>query len=68
MKRMGEWRYSSTFLDLDSRWRRVVSFVALPLYSRGKSSQQSVDKRLSQLQGRSGCCEVEKNLALAGIG
>jgi hypothetical protein len=33
-KHMGEWRYSSTFLDLDTRWRWVVSFRPLPLYPR----------------------------------
>jgi hypothetical protein len=29
---MGEWRYNFTFLDLDTRWRWVVSFPTLPLY------------------------------------
>jgi hypothetical protein len=28
----GEWRYSSTILDLGTRWRWVVSFPPLPLY------------------------------------
>jgi hypothetical protein len=32
---MGEWRYSSNFLNLGNRWKRVVSFMTLPLYSRG---------------------------------
>jgi hypothetical protein len=36
MKTYGEWRYSSTFLDLDTRWRWVVSFTPLPLYPPGK--------------------------------
>jgi hypothetical protein len=34
-KRMGGWRYSFTILDLGTRWRWVVSFPPLPLYSRG---------------------------------
>jgi hypothetical protein len=29
---MGEWRYSSTFLDLGTRWRLVISSTPLPLY------------------------------------
>jgi hypothetical protein len=29
---MGEWRYSSTVLDLGIRWGLVVSFTPLPLY------------------------------------
>jgi hypothetical protein len=28
----GEWRYSSTFLDLGTRWRWVVGFTPLPPY------------------------------------
>jgi hypothetical protein len=32
-----EWRYSSTVLDLDTRWRWVVSFTPLSLYPRGRS-------------------------------
>jgi hypothetical protein len=30
----GEWRYSSTILDLDIRQRKVVSFLLRPHYSR----------------------------------
>jgi hypothetical protein len=29
---MGEWKYSSTILDLGVRWRWVASFTALPCY------------------------------------
>jgi hypothetical protein len=32
---MGKWKYSSTILDLGTRWRRVVSFTPLLLYPRG---------------------------------
>jgi hypothetical protein len=31
-RRMGEWRYSSTILDLGTRWRWVVSYTPRPLY------------------------------------
>jgi hypothetical protein len=34
---MGEWRYSFTFLDLGTRWRRVVSFTFRSFYTRGIS-------------------------------
>jgi hypothetical protein len=34
MKTYGEWSYSSTILDLGTRWRSVVSFKPLPLYPR----------------------------------
>jgi hypothetical protein len=34
---MGEWRYSSTFLDLYSGLNWAVCFTPLPLYPRGKS-------------------------------
>jgi hypothetical protein len=33
-RRVGEWRYSSTILDLGTRWRYVVSFTPRPLYPR----------------------------------
>jgi hypothetical protein len=32
-RRMGEWWYSSAFLDLGTRWRWVVSFTPLLLFS-----------------------------------
>jgi hypothetical protein len=34
---MGEWRYSSTILDLGTRWKCVVSIKTRPLYPREKS-------------------------------
>jgi hypothetical protein len=34
-RHMGEWRYSSTILDLGTRWMCVASFKPLPLYPRG---------------------------------
>jgi hypothetical protein len=53
---MGEWRYRSTILDLDIRWRRVVSFTPLPLYPKGTSSRYPLDRRLLGPQSRAGCC------------
>jgi hypothetical protein len=35
-RRVGEWRHSSTILDLGTRWRWVVSSKPLPFYSQGK--------------------------------
>jgi hypothetical protein len=34
MKSYGEWRYSSTMLDLSTRWRSVANFTHLPLFAR----------------------------------
>jgi hypothetical protein len=65
---MGEWRYTSTILDLGTRWRLVVSFKPRPLlYPRGKSPLYPLDRRLGGPQSRSGRCEDEKNLAVLGI-
>jgi hypothetical protein len=61
---MGEWRYTSTILDLDTRWRWVVSFTHLPLYSRGKSPRYPLARRLGWCQSRSGRCGEGKNLAM----
>jgi hypothetical protein len=66
--RKGEWRYSSTILDLGIRWRWAVSFTPQPLYSRRKIPRQPLDRRLREPQDRPGCCEVEQNLLpLPGI-
>jgi hypothetical protein len=55
-KCMGEWRYSSTILDLFTRCRWVVSFTLLPLYPRRKNSLHPLDMRLGGPQSRSGRC------------
>jgi hypothetical protein len=55
-KDMGEWRYSSTILDLGTRWRWVVSFTPRPLYSR-----YSLDGRLGGRQSPSGRYGREKD-------
>jgi hypothetical protein len=57
---MGEWRYSSTVLDFDTRW--VVSFAPWPLYPRVKSPRYLLDMRLGGPQRRSGRCEENKNI------
>jgi hypothetical protein len=53
-RRMGEWRYSSTILDLSVRWRWLVSFTPQPLYPRGNSPRYSLDRNLGEPQSRSG--------------
>jgi hypothetical protein len=37
---MEEWKYSSTILNLGTRWRDVVSFTPLLLYPQGNSPHQ----------------------------
>jgi hypothetical protein len=49
------------FLDLSTSCRWVVSFMSGPHYSRGKSSQYPLDRRLGGPQSRSGICGEEKN-------
>jgi hypothetical protein len=59
-KRMREQRYSATILDLETRWRWVVSFISLPLYSPQYS--------LGGPQSRSERCRKKENiLPLLGI-
>jgi hypothetical protein len=60
MNTYGEWRHSSTIPDLGTRWRWVVSFTPLSLYSRGKSPSYPLYRRLGGPQRRSGHCGVEK--------
>jgi hypothetical protein len=40
---MGEWRYTSIFLDLGSRRRWVVSFTPQPLYPSGKEAPLPIE-------------------------
>jgi hypothetical protein len=61
-RQTGEWRYSSTTLDLSTRWRWVVGFMFWPLSPEGKCPQYPLDRRLGGLQSRSGC-HGEKSLA-----
>jgi hypothetical protein len=57
--------YSSTILDLGTRWRWGVSFTSLPLYPRGKSPRYPLDRRLGGPQTRSERYGEEKNVASA---
>jgi hypothetical protein len=59
---MGECTFSSTILDLVTRWRWVVSFAPWPLYHLGKSPRYTLDRRLGGPQSRSGWCRVKRNL------
>jgi hypothetical protein len=43
-------------LDIGTTWKWVVSFTPRPLYPRGKSPRNSLDKMLGGLQSRSGSC------------
>jgi hypothetical protein len=58
---MEEWRYSSTILDLWTRWRWAVSFTPWPLCSGGKSPCCPLDTRMDGPHRPSGCCGEEKN-------
>jgi hypothetical protein len=60
MKTCGEWRYSSTILDLGGGRRWAASFTFRPLYPRGKSPLFSLDRRLGGLQSKTGRWRVEK--------
>jgi hypothetical protein len=68
LRHIGEWRYSSTILDLNTGWRWVVSFTLKPLYTWGISPCYPLGRRVGGPQSWSGRCEVEKNLLpLSGI-
>jgi len=43
---MGEWRYSSMYSYLGTRWRWVVSFIPWPLCPSERTSQNPLDGRL----------------------
>jgi hypothetical protein len=59
---MGEQRYSSIILHLNTRWRWVVSFTPRPLYLWGRSPWYFLIRRLDGPQCRFGRCGVEKNV------
>jgi hypothetical protein len=63
-RRITELRYSSTILNVGSRWRWVVGFTPRPLYPTGDSSRYPLCGRLNGPQSRSGRYgEEEKSLA-----
>jgi hypothetical protein len=65
MKTCGEWKYSSTIIDLGTRWKWVVSFMPLPLYPWGNNPQYPLDRRLVRPKSWSELYGEEKNLALS---
>jgi hypothetical protein len=68
MKKVVEWKYSSTILDLGTKWTQVVSFAPLQIYPRGNSPQYPLDRRVGGFQSRSGLCGEDKNvLPLPGM-
>jgi hypothetical protein len=48
-------------LDLGTRWRWMVNFTPRPLCPHGKSPWYPLDRRLGELQSRSGRGSEEKN-------
>jgi hypothetical protein len=52
---MGEWKYTSTILDLGIRWRWVVSSMPRLLYPQGNRPRYLFDRRLGGSQSRYGC-------------
>jgi hypothetical protein len=64
---MGEWMYSSTFLDLGTSWRWVVSFTPRPFYPLGNSPRYPLDRRLGGPHSWSGRRGEEKILTLPGL-
>jgi hypothetical protein len=58
--------YGYTLLDICTRLRWVVSFTPRPLYSRSKSCRYALDKKLGEIQSRSGRFGEEKSIYPAG--
>jgi len=50
----GSGRIAPRMLNLNTRWRWVVSFTPRPLYPRGKRFRYLPDRRLGKPQSRSG--------------
>ena len=55
-----EQRYSAIYSNLNTGWRRVVSFTPRPFYPRTESLWCLLSRRLCGHQGRSGLGEEEK--------
>jgi hypothetical protein len=64
---MGEWSYSFTILDFDTRWNLVLKFTPRKIYPRGKSLHYRFERRLGGPQSRSGHCRLRKSLPFPGI-
>jgi hypothetical protein len=61
-RHMGQWRFSSTSLDLGNRWSWVVSFMSRPLYPREWSRRYPLDRRLHGFRSPYGSSGEEKML------
>jgi hypothetical protein len=59
---MGEWEFTTSILNLNTRWRSVVSFTPQLFYVWGKSPQYPMERRLGGPHSQSGCFGEEKNL------
>jgi len=57
---LGSGGIAPRILNLDTRWNWVVTFTPRPFYLRGKRPRYPVDRRLSELQSRSGRDGEEK--------
>jgi hypothetical protein len=65
---MGEWKYSTTILDLGIARRWMIGFSRRPCYHLGNSSRYPLDRMLGGPQSQSGRCGERKNvLSLQGI-
>jgi hypothetical protein len=53
-RRMGKWRYSCTFIDLDPGWEWVVRFMPQAFYPRWKCPQYPLYRTLGGPHSRSG--------------
>jgi hypothetical protein len=62
MKTYGEWRYSSTILDLGTRWRWMVSITPRQLYLQRNNPRYPLYRRLRGPQNRSKCNGEQKNI------
>jgi hypothetical protein len=62
---MGEWRYTSTILELGTSSKWLESFTPRPLHSRRKDLRYPIDRRLDVPQDLFGRCGEEKNLVLS---
>jgi hypothetical protein len=61
-RRIEEWRYSCTILDLSTGWRWVIIFTLRPLYHRVKSPLYQLNRRLCGPRSWSTRRGVENNL------
>jgi hypothetical protein len=65
MKTYGEWRYSSTILELGIKWRWVVSFTSRPLYFKERTTGTHWIGGLIGPRASLDIAEYRKSLSLA---